>query len=55
MFDTKGAIEIDLTCFNLENIFSSLTLETETVNNSVIINRTLLQPLLLGAAKILCH
>ena len=41
--------------FNLENILSSLTLETETVSNNLIINSVSLQPLVLSAAKILCH
>ena len=44
-----------LTCFNLENITSSLALETETVNNNLIINSTLIQPLLLSVVKILRH
>ena len=44
-----------LTRFNLENIFSSLTLETGTMNNNLIINSTSLQPLVLSAAKILRH
>ena len=43
--------------FNSANILSSLALETGTVNYNLIINNvsTLLQPLLLGAVKILCH
>ena len=44
-----------LTRFNLENILSNLTLETGTVKNNLIITGTLLQPLLLGAEKILRH
>ena len=44
-----------LTHFNLENILSSLALETGTMNNNLIINCTSLQPLVLSAAKILCH
>ena len=40
-----------LTHFNLENILSSLALETETVNNNLAINSTSPQPLLLGAVK----
>ena len=58
MFDTKVATEIDFntfTCFNLENILSSLPFETETANNNLIINSASLQPLLLGAIKILRH
>ena len=46
-FDTKGATEMILTCFNLEKIHSSLALETGTVSNNLIINSTLLQHLLL--------
>ena len=38
-----------LTRFNLENILSSLALETGTVNNILIMNSMLLEPLLLGA------
>ena len=41
--------------FNLENILSGLALETGTVNNNLISTSTLLQPLLLGAVKILRH
>ena len=41
--------------FNLENILSNLALETRTDNNNLIINSTSLQPLLLGAPKILRH
>ena len=33
-------MEIDLTNSNLENIFSSLALETGTMNNNLIINST---------------
>ena len=44
-----------LTHFNLENILSSLALETGTVNDNLIINSTWLQPLPLGVVKILCH
>ena len=44
-----------LTRFNLENILSSLALETGTMNNNVIINSTLLQPLVVSAAKTLRH
>ena len=44
-----------LTSFNLENILSNLALETGTVNNNLIITGMLLQPLLLGAIKILLH
>ena len=44
-----------LTRFNLENILSSLALETGTVNNNLIINSTTLQSLLLGAVNILRH
>ena len=40
------------TRFNLENILSSLALETGIVNDILIINSTLLEPLLLGAVKI---
>ena len=46
---------MNLTPFNLENILSSLALETGTVNNNLMINSTSLQPLGLAAAKILCH
>ena len=42
-----------LTCFNSENILYSLVLETGTVNYNLIINSMSLQPLLLGAIKIL--
>ena len=42
-----------LTRLNLENILSSLALETGTVDYNLIINSTSLQPLLLGAVKIL--
>ena len=53
-FDTKGATEICFNMFfNLEKILSSLALETGTVNNYMIINNILLQPLLLGAIMIL--
>ena len=53
-FDTKGATEICFNMFfNLEKILSSLALETGTVNNYMIINNISLQPLLLGAIKIL--
>ena len=45
--------KVTLTRFNLENILSSLVLETETVNNSLVNNVTPLQPLLLGAVKFL--
>ena len=41
--------------FSLENILSSLALETGTMNNNLIINSTLLQPLVLSATKILHH
>ena len=41
--------------FNLENILSSLALETGTVNKILIINGMSLEPLLLGAVKIFCH
>ena len=44
-----------LTRFNLENILSSLVLETGTVNNILVINSTSLEPLLLGAVKIFRH
>ena len=44
-----------LTRFNLENILSSLALETGIVNDILIINSTLLEPLLLGAVKNFCH
>ena len=54
-FDTKVATEIDLNMFNLESILSSLALETGTVNYNLILNSVLLQPLLLGAVKILYY
>ena len=41
--------------FSLENILSSLALETGTMNNNLIINSTLLQTLVLSATKILHH
>ena len=41
-----------LTSFNLENILSSLT---GAMNNNLIVNSMLLQPLVLSAAKILRH
>ena len=41
--------------FNLENILSSLALETGIVYNILIINSTSLEPLLLGAVKISHH
>ena len=41
--------------FNLENILSSLALETGTMNNNLIINSKSLQLLVLGAAKVLRH
>ena len=41
-----------LTRFNLENILSSLALETGTVNNILIVNSMPFEPLLLGAVKI---
>ena len=44
-----------LTRFNLENILSSLALETGTVNNILVINSTSLEPLLLGTVKIFRH
>ena len=44
-----------LTSFNLESILSSLALETGAMNNNLIINSMSLQPLVLSAAKILCH
>ena len=44
-----------LTHFNLENVLSSLALETRTVNNNLIITSTSLKPFLLGAVKILRH
>ena len=44
-----------LTRFNLENTLSSLVLETQTVNNILVINSTSLKPLLLGAVNIFCH
>ena len=44
-----------LTPFKLENILSSLALESGTVNNNLIINSTSLQHSLLGAVKILHH
>ena len=44
-----------LTRFNLENIISSLALETGTINDNLIINNTSLQPLVLSAANILRH
>ena len=44
-----------LTHFNLENILSSLAIESGTVNNNLIINSLSLQHLLLVAIKILCH
>ena len=45
--------ELVSTSFNLVNILSSLALETGTVNNNLIINSTSLQPLPLGAVKVL--
>ena len=39
----------------MENILSSLSLETGTVNDILIINSTWLKPLLLGAVKIFRH
>ena len=44
-----------LTRFNLENILSSLVLETGTMNNNLIISSTLLESLIVGAAKVLRH
>ena len=44
-----------LTRFNLENILFSLKLETGTMNINLIINSTLLQPLVLSATTILRH
>ena len=44
-----------LTRFNLENILSSLALETGTVNNNLIITSASLQPFLLCVVKILRH
>ena len=44
-----------LTCYDVENILSSLAFETETVNNNLIINSTLLQPSLLSIRKISHH
>ena len=44
-----------LTRFNLENILSSLALETGTINNNLIITSASLQSLLLGVVKILRH
>ena len=43
------------TLVNFHNLDYSLALETRTVNNNLIISSTSLQPLLLGAAKILHH
>ena len=59
-FDSKGTTEIDFNKFefgkhSLENILSNLALEMGTVNNNLIITGRLLQPLLLGAVKILHH
>ena len=39
----------------MENILSSLALETGTVNNIMIINSTLVKALLLGAVNITHH
>ena len=44
-----------LTRFSLENILSSLALESGTVNNTPIINSTLLEPFLLDAIKVFRH
>ena len=44
-----------LTTFNLENILPSLAPETGTVNNNLVNNSMLLQPLFLGAANTLHH
>ena len=44
-----------LVFFNLENILSSLALQTGTVKNILIINITSLEHLLLGAVKISHH
>ena len=55
-FDSKGATKIDFNTFQFgKNLDYSLALETRTVNNNLIISSTSLQPLLLGAAKILHH
>ena len=53
MFDTKEATEIDFNKFQFGKFRSILALETGTVNNNLIITGTSLQPLLLGAVKIL--
>ena len=44
-----------LTRFNLENILSSLAIETGAVNNNLVSNSMSLQPLLLGAVNTLHH
>ena len=44
-----------LICFKLENILSSLALETETVNKNLIINNTWLQTSPLVTIKVLRH
>ena len=55
-FDSKGATKIDFNTFQFgKNLDYSLALETRTVNNNPIISSTSLQPLLLGAEKILRH
>ena len=50
----KEQWKLVLTRFNLENVLSSLALETGTVNNNLI-NSPSLQPLPLGVIKILRH
>ena len=51
----QGATEIDFNTFQFGKHSFSLALETGTMNNNVIINSTLLQPLVVSAAKTLRH